>query len=88
MVSAPTWLGERAAGTGAADIDIEDLVTARTSQCGAGSPDAGGAQEWRDAQWTPNKLRHMDELDLEGGGTNKPRWRQVLQVTRSIRERK
>lgn len=83
----PPGSGELATATREADIEVEYIVTARTSQCGAGSPDAGGTQEWRDAQWTPCQLRHMDELDLEGGGTNKPGWRQVLSVTRSIRER-
>lgn len=46
------------------------IVTARSSQRGARPPDARGAQEWRDAEWTSCKLRYVDELDAQGGDTD------------------
>lgn len=44
----------------------------RPAHRGTGPPDAGGAQEWRDPQWTPRYMRYVDEPHAEGGGADQP----------------
>ncbi len=45
-------------------------VTAWPPDSRARPPHAGGAEEWRDAEWTFGYMRYVDEFDVEGGGAD------------------
>ena len=82
MVSRVQYLGSKF------QADCVSLATTRPPDRCPRAPDARRAQEWRNTERAPDQLRYLDEPYAERGGTNKSRWRQVLQATRGLRTRK
>lgn len=68
--------------------DHYDVAAARPFERGAGPSHAGGIKEWRDTKRTPDQLRYVDESHTQRSSSDKSRWRQILPITRGLRERK
>ena len=50
--------------------NVSSLAPSGAAQCGSRPTGACGTQEWRDPEWSPHQLRHMDEFDLKRSGAD------------------